>query len=847
MEVIGAVASFIAIGQAVGTARHVVHIARAIPEVEALRLIHEELARVGVITNDSKFKSPILENSMLQLTESTRRLEEIRKRCIRSPSARGKDKVKKTAWFWLQGELSECRSKARDARENLQLALQITNTQIITKLTLRIESMQTVPNVQLLEDSTGTGDAEDSPINMDQKSSPRAEDMGKLQNDEILQAVTGKQAQRLLPSPQPSATTGLATTKSASVVVQTSSFLLNRCPIPCCCRCHASKPVSYNPTRWASSLVGSLNLSFNRQLTFRNSTTCNEGSCRNKAGTSMTVDYQSPSWLCSRAVQMQTLVGVTTGLRVSLRPVRIMSFASTFWNCTYDGSPSSSRETVQQWILHNGKVFPGDADPRGMTVLEWVISNGSTEVVLYLFQIWEDQILKGSYDDSWFYRAHRIIEDTPSLPDEELQVLRRILSAGELMVNASQTPLHDALSKGGFDATIRAAGDFSWAMNQRNYGGDTPLHIAARQGHLDSVKHLVHLGCDINEVNWEGCTALNIASERGHVLTVQYLIDAGSWVNATDKWGHTAMVNAAFGGHKNLAKVIQALICAGASVNATDNQNYSALHFLTSRGHDRYTTQECLRILLEAGADIELRTKNGRTPLLLSIHEGDHAGTQCLIEAGAKTTCLTSHGCGLLHEAAFYGTTELLRYLSTLNLTAANPDLLDNYGYTPWDCWIHSLHLQDWKRGWVLKLTPERQEAFVSLFISIRDRNLTADIERLLWLLQYVRDEDQRAATAALSPLIKQKEEWKQWEILGTYKTIGLQIREQMWEAAVESVEEVVDMLREKMAASPWDTKSRWDPWSETESEDEDDHQTESTGSEDEEWDDAAGDDDDEE
>ncbi|KAL2882627.1 hypothetical protein SGCOL_001829 [Colletotrichum sp. CLE4] len=234
----------------------------------------------------------------------------------------------------------------------------------------------------------------------------------------------------------------------------------------------------------------------------------------------------------------------------------------------------------------------------------------------------------------------------PSLPEQRLQVLRRILSAGEWMVNASQTPLHDALFKGDFDATIRAAGDFSWAMNQWNYGGDTPLHIAAAQGHLDSVKHLVHLGCDINEVNWKGCTALFIASECGHVLTVQYLIDA----------------------------------------------------------------------------------------------------------------------------------------------------------------------------------------------------------ERLLWLLQYVRDEDQRAATAALSPLIKQKEEWKQWEILGTYKTIGLQIREQMWEAAVESVEEVVDMLREKMAASPWDTKSRRDPWNETESEDEDDHQTESTGSEDEEWDDAAaGDDDDEE
>ncbi|KXH62116.1 pfs domain-containing protein [Colletotrichum salicis] len=399
-----------------------------------------------------------------------------------------------------------------------------------------------------------------------------------------------------------------------------------------------------------------------------------------------------------------------------------------------------------------------------------------------------------------------------------MQVLYRILSAGELMVNASQTPLHDALFKGDFEAAIRAAEDFSWAMNQRNYEGNTPLHIAATQGHLESVEHLVHLGCDINEVNCLGRTALTLASQYGHARTVQYLIDAGSWVNATEIEGLTAMAAAAaLAGHKNLAKVIQALIYAGASVNATDSQNCSALHHLTSLRHDRYIIQECLRILLKAGADIKLQGLDGKTPLLLSIDNGDHAGTQCLIEAGAKTTCLTREGRGLLHEAAWFGTTELLRYLSTLNLTAANTDLLDKYGDTPWDYWIYSLHVQDWERGDILKPNPERQEAFVSLFKSFRERNLTADIDRLLWLLQYVRDEDQRGATAALSPLIKQKEEWKQWEILATYKTIVLQIREQMWEAAVESVEEVVDMLREKMAASPWDTKSRWDPWSDSE------------------------------
>ncbi|KAK1713886.1 ankyrin repeat-containing domain protein [Colletotrichum lupini] len=548
MEVVGAVASFIAIGQALSTARHVAHIARAIPgvedemkwlrnEVEALKLIKEELVRAGVIANDSKCETLFLAKAMLQLTESTKSLEEIRIRCIRSPSADNKGKVKKRAWFWLQAELSDCRGKAREARENLQLALQTINAQSITKLVLRIESlsMQIVSNVQQLESSAGTGDAPESPPSKDEKSSCRDEDLLSLRDDKPLQVVAVRQSQQALPNPQASAPTDLITPQASSIVNQVSGLLQDRCPVPCCCRCHVSKPVSYTLTRWARNLVGNLNVNFNRQLSFHNSAKCTEASCKSRTGTSITAEYQFPIWLCSRAVQMQTLVSATTGLRVSLRPVRILPFGSNFWLATDSDYSLSSTVTVQQWMLHFGNVFPGDTDPNGVTALEWVIGQGSTDIFLYLFQIWEDQILNGNYHDSWFYEAHDTIANTPSLPEEKMQVLTRILSAGKWTVNASQTPLHDALCRGDFDAAFQVAEDFSWAINQRNYEGNTPLHVAATQGHLNSVKHLVHLGCDINEANWTGCTALMLASEGGHVLTVQYLIDAGSRLNVTNR------------------------------------------------------------------------------------------------------------------------------------------------------------------------------------------------------------------------------------------------------------------------------------------------------------------------
>ncbi|KAI8267065.1 hypothetical protein K4K58_008763 [Colletotrichum sp. SAR11_239] len=58
--------------------------------------------------------------------------------------------------------------------------------------------------------------------------------------------------------------------------------------------------------------------------------------------------------------------------------------------------------------------------------------------------------------------------------------------------------------------------------------------------------------------------------------------------------------------------------------------------------------------------------------------------------------------------------------------------------------------------------------------------------------------------------------EWEQWDSVRTYETIKLQVREQMVEAALESVDENIEVLQEKIDASPWDQVSYWDP-SETE------------------------------
>ncbi|HVK53843.1 MAG TPA: ankyrin repeat domain-containing protein [Burkholderiales bacterium] len=53
-------------------------------------------------------------------------------------------------------------------------------------------------------------------------------------------------------------------------------------------------------------------------------------------------------------------------------------------------------------------------------------------------------------------------------------------------------------------------------MTQANTEGNTPLHNAAHEGNLSSLKQLLDKGDDMNARNNAGKTPLDIADEEGH-------------------------------------------------------------------------------------------------------------------------------------------------------------------------------------------------------------------------------------------------------------------------------------------------------------------------------------------
>ena len=80
-------------------------------------------------------------------------------------------------------------------------------------------------------------------------------------------------------------------------------------------------------------------------------------------------------------------------------------------------------------------------------------------------------------------------------------------------------------------------------------------------------------------------------------------------------------------GHGDIAR---ALLRHGARAGAETNDDRTAAHVAAAQGHD-----EILRIVLDAGAPIEGRDRNGATPLLFAVMEGRRAATETLLARGA--------------------------------------------------------------------------------------------------------------------------------------------------------------------------------------------------------------------
>ncbi len=199
--------------------------------------------------------------------------------------------------------------------------------------------------------------------------------------------------------------------------------------------------------------------------------------------------------------------------------------------------------------------------------------------------------------------------------------------------------------------------------------GSTPVLWAVRNGHTSTVNVLLGAGADPFLTGPFDQTALMYAARRGNLDLVRRLLDAGLRADALDEYGNNALAHAVT--QAISGAIVRTLAEAGADPNVIDDFGRAPLsHALAGAEPERV---ELVRLLLELGADPS--TPGAKEPALsLATRHGRADAVRVLLEAGADIDAVDeSRTTALMHAI---GHTDLT--IAALLLEAgANPNAAD--------------------------------------------------------------------------------------------------------------------------------------------------------------------------
>lgn len=194
------------------------------------------------------------------------------------------------------------------------------------------------------------------------------------------------------------------------------------------------------------------------------------------------------------------------------------------------------------------------------------------------------------------------------------------------------------------------------SVNKADKQGWTPLMKAVDKHNTEMVKQLLAANANPNTPSPEGWTALHLtmnhprSSEQNYVEIAELLIQQGAFLNQTRKDGvsplYLAVLNNRVGvfntllaakASPNIARadgrtplmqasydhrteMVKALLKAGANPNKTDRNGLSALHYtVNDPNKPQQDYADIAQLLIEQGADVNLRAKKVGSPLLLAV------------------------------------------------------------------------------------------------------------------------------------------------------------------------------------------------------------------------------------
>ncbi|KAI2473680.1 ankyrin repeat-containing domain protein [Annulohypoxylon bovei var. microspora] len=206
-----------------------------------------------------------------------------------------------------------------------------------------------------------------------------------------------------------------------------------------------------------------------------------------------------------------------------------------------------------------------------------------------------------------------------------VEMTRYLLDNGanvDQLRNGGKHALHDACAWGSTKA-IEVLLEKNAVADQPDDEKVPPIAVSATWGLIRGIRKMIPYSSK-ESISW----ALIHAARYGYHEITTALLDAGANINHQDEFGNTPLQFSCWNAN---SRVTQVLLARMPNIDLADNDGYTATTDAARRGEF-----ECLKLLLDAGADTDVETTVGKRAITCAADVNEDC-FRLLLERGAET------------------------------------------------------------------------------------------------------------------------------------------------------------------------------------------------------------------
>ena len=170
-------------------------------------------------------------------------------------------------------------------------------------------------------------------------------------------------------------------------------------------------------------------------------------------------------------------------------------------------------------------------------------------------------------------------------------------------------------------------------IDARDQRGRSALLAATHRNRVAAARFLIQEGANVNAKDFIQDSPYLYAAAEGRIEILKLTLAAGADLKDTNRYRGTALIPAAHHGHVEAVKLLLATAIDKDHVN---NLGWTALLEAVILGDGGAIHTEIVRLLVEAGANVNIADRDGVTPLTHARKSGYSAMVRVLSAAGAR-------------------------------------------------------------------------------------------------------------------------------------------------------------------------------------------------------------------